>query len=316
MDRNVDACVEGAVIMAKLRDVLGEYAGKTLLTIEVGGNHGDTLIYRGMHKLLEEMAIETVRLADARIPLGNRVPDDVPRPVQLDPTLTATGLLNRLKYLDYRLRGGFDAVLIQGGGNFNEMWKGGIRCYTTAARFFDCPLIVGPQSVQFEQMDPATVFEGISNPTHFFCREEYSFDMMQEAASRCSGVEVGLAEDSAFHLTPEDLPVNQSSEEYTLLAFRNNQESIQPRIEEPVEPPILVRDVSIDEETFDGFVEAIGEAAEIYTDRLHVSILASILDTPVTLYENAYHKNRGVYEFSLADDSNVTLRRKDTPPAG
>jgi len=31
----------------------------------------------------------------------------------------------------------------------------------------------------------------------------------------------------------------------------------------------------------------------------------------VTLYVNAYHKNRGVYEFSPSDDPGVNLRRAD-----
>ena len=55
------------------------------------------------------------------------------------------------------------------------------------------------------------------------------------------------------------------------------------------------------------FVSAVANARRIYTDRLHVSILAHILGKEVTLYSNRYHKNRGVYEFSLSGDSKVVF---------
>ncbi|MCK4438582.1 polysaccharide pyruvyl transferase family protein, partial [Candidatus Bathyarchaeota archaeon] len=49
------------------------------------------------------------------------------------------------------------------------------------------------------------------------------------------------------------------------------------------------------------FVSWVANAETVYTDRLHVAILSSILGKDVTLFGNIYHKNRGVWEISLRD---------------
>ena len=41
----------------------------------------------------------------------------------------------------------------------------------------------------------------------------------------------------------------------------------------------------------------------VETDRLHIGIGAALLGRPVRLHANAYHKIRGIYEYSLRDDS-------------
>ena len=65
----------------------------------------------------------------------------------------------------------------------------------------------------------------------------------------------------------------------------------------------VVSDVSMRGSLTD-FVSTVENAEEVFTDRLHVAILGSILGKKVTLYGNVYHKNRGVWEYSLRDTVN------------
>jgi len=287
-------------IIDSLRECVGD--GK-LLTLQPGGNHGDTLIYLGMRKLLRESGIDWVPLSE------NEIRVDQPR--QFDwrsPNQIVPGLRDRLMYLRHRLNRNVDAVYIHGGGNFNDLWGGGIRCFATAVRFFDCPIIVGPQSYVFDSTDPETIFSGVSNPIRLYCREGYSFELLAPVVDRYPNVEIGLSEDTALALSRADLPLSTYSEEYTLLAFRSDAESTTPTIEEQIEPPIVVRDVSTDEPSFEGFVDAVARSSRIFTDRLHVAILAALLDKQATFYDNSYHKNRGVYEYSLSRYPTVTFR--------
>lgn len=49
--------------------------------------------------------------------------------------------------------------------------------------------------------------------------------------------------------------------------------------------------------TFDEWVGA----GAVITNRLHSAVVSTILEKPTVLLPNSYHKNRSVYEFSLAE---------------
>jgi exopolysaccharide biosynthesis predicted pyruvyltransferase EpsI len=53
------------------------------------------------------------------------------------------------------------------------------------------------------------------------------------------------------------------------------------------------------------FIDITAKAARVYTDRLHVAILAGILRKEIYLLPNSYHKNKSTYEFSLKRFHNV-----------
>lgn len=74
--------------------------------------------------------------------------------------------------------------------------------------------------------------------------------------------------------------------------------------------PVLAEDVSSPVGfTFEQFLNAITEAAVVITTRLHVGILAAMLEKPTYLISGntAYPKLRGVYEYSLANSPHVHL---------
>lgn len=72
--------------------------------------------------------------------------------------------------------------------------------------------------------------------------------------------------------------------------------------------PVCAADISDPEIcSFDRFGQLIAEAAVVVTTRLHVGILAAMLDKPTYLKSGSYHKIRGIFEYSLADKDNVWL---------
>ena len=72
--------------------------------------------------------------------------------------------------------------------------------------------------------------------------------------------------------------------------------------------PRLIADVSRPEcWSFDGFCDAIADAAAVFTTRLHVGVFAALLGKPTYLFEGPYHKIRAVYEHSMAGLAHVTL---------
>lgn len=74
--------------------------------------------------------------------------------------------------------------------------------------------------------------------------------------------------------------------------------------------PVVAQDISLKElYSFEHFERAIVEAAVVITTRLHVGILAALLDKPTYMLRGStvYPKIQGVYEFSLREYENVKL---------
>lgn len=287
--------------MSQLKQVIEDVAGgESMLSIQPGGNYGDYLIYRGFDKMFEGSTVEKVPFAD-----GNERYD---RP----PQLPSGNIMDYLKwptahfgYIRNRVIRDVSAVYIHGGGNFNDLWKGGVSCYKAAARYFSCPIIIGPQSCLFEKTNPREIFESVNNETHFFCREEYSYEIIESATDDLDHVSTYLSQDTALYLDESDLSFDRLSEEYSLVAMRADKESAEPLIEHDIEGPLLVQDISTAADSFDNWVSVTAKADVVYTDRLHVAILATILNKPLVWYEASYHKSRGVYEYSLDRQQNI-----------
>lgn len=295
--------------LEKLRNVLIDLVGDgSLLTIQPGGNYGDTLIYKGAQKLFRENNINWVPFKKGQ----NR--DDSPPPFKFDGPREYYNCFRRiireLEYAKRRSISDISAIYIHGGGNFNDFYGSGIRSYQVACRYFDVPIIIGPQSCHFSVTDPDSIFKGIDNETHFFCREKYSYEIISNISTG-KNVEVYIEDDTALYLDIEDLPAHTFAEDFSLLAFRQDKESADMLIKDSIEPPVRVRDISDLEPDLGSFVNTGAKSSHIYTDRLHVAILAVLLDKPVQFYENVYHKNRGVYENSLEDNMNVKFSYKE-----
>ncbi|MXR52987.1 hypothetical protein GRX03_15415 [Halovenus sp. WSH3] len=293
--------------MTELRNVLTDVVGGgTLLTVQPGSTHGDSLTRQGFEEYLDGTAIRRIDLDDSRF--------DESRGSFTGLTQSAKWGYQQLQYARTRLFEDVSAVYIHGSGNVTDRRRAGIDCFLTVARFFDCPIIVGPQSCQFEETDPSALFERVDNETHFFCREKYSYDVIWRASAQCDHVEVYADDDTALYVEERALPKHSNTAEYTLLALRTDGNSLVPTIGTDITAPLTVNDISTMEQSYGQWVRAAARAERIYTDRVRVAILGWILDTPVTWYDTEQHTGRGVYEYSLSDEPQITFRHPTDHP--
>lgn len=269
-----------------LEELLGEFRNKKLLVVEPQGNFGDHLIFRGFEKLCSEKEVEL----------------DIIRRRSIFSSLLGYLQLGWKTFNPYDT---YDAVYIHGGGNFNEIWGEGVNLYNRITSIYDGTVIVGPQSCKFGETNPKDVFENVDNETYFHCREKYSFEIMEDSTEELGHVSLSLSHDTALHLEASDFKVDQTDEDYTLVALRGDKESAGADPEFDRSKNIIQSDVSSESKNLDDFINTIANAEEVYTDRLHVAITAYIFNVPTTFYDNMYHKNRGVYGYSLSDSNKV-----------
>jgi exopolysaccharide biosynthesis predicted pyruvyltransferase EpsI len=195
-------------------------------------------------------------------------------------------------------------IYIHGGGGYNPWWSGKQMIeFIKAYRTHDGILIQGPATVH---ADRAFLRERVGDPleaggpqsVHFYTRERTSYSELKEVLPE--RVHLRTDHDTALHLGTEDLPgAEGDSGEHTFYAIRNDKES-----EEVITRPKPFRmwyDPVLVCQSFKEWIRHHAQAAEVVTNRLHSAVLSSILDKPVTLLPNSYHKNRSVYEFSLSE---------------
>lgn len=268
-------------------EALEEYAPKSVCVVHPsGGNHGDTLILRGICKKLSDLNVNfNVEYYRYFSTLGK--------------------IFIPFRHIDFDK---YDLIILRGGGYINDVWRHGSTILADLARNAS-NIIVAPQSFWLTRKKPfiEIYLKGIDANIQIFAREKYSF----EALKKCrfaSNVEVKLSQDSSFYLDKKDLIdlinhdfINQNGQ---LICFRQDNESKRydvNRLNIPQAQNRLLSKVA----TLEEYLSAINEASSIYTDRLHIAIAGSILGKKVYLYSNTYWKNRGVYEYSLVKYPNT-----------
>jgi exopolysaccharide biosynthesis predicted pyruvyltransferase EpsI len=297
----------------ELEAVLERYDGRRFALVEPGGNHGDTLIYRGLERVLDERGI-----AYESHSYFERLTNSVVRRTRKRATrlLRPTGIV---PFAEIPLDDP-GVVVVHGGGNVGDVWDGGTELLRSVLRTSpDTPVVVAPQTYWFASTDLSEVLADTTRRVRLFCREEYSHSLLTNH-SLPEHVSVHLSPDTAFYLDRDHLAdsvvdtpstVGATDSDYDLLAFRDDRERIVPgseieRLRAESDNPV-VADVST-AVAFRAFVSLTEHADRVYTDRLHVAILGTILGTDVVLYENSYYKNRGVYEYSMADVPSTRFR--------
>jgi len=75
--------------------------------------------------------------------------------------------------------------------------------------------------------------------------------------------------------------------------------------------PVQALDVSSSAccKNLDEFADTIAESAVVYSTRLHVGILAAMLDIPTYVVQGVYHKISGIYDYTMSDMQHVRLLR-------
>jgi exopolysaccharide biosynthesis predicted pyruvyltransferase EpsI len=284
--------------MDAFTEFLRENRDRKTFIITPGGNHGDTLIHMGLVKKLEEHGYDYASLNLEHMYRGN-------------PVIGGKYLINILFWrlgvdAGFRL---FDIpedvglVLFEGGGYMNDVWYGP-TLLKAVMRQTEAPVAVGPQSYVFSRTRIADYFMDGREAT-LFCRERYSYDHLTGQGLPPS-VQLKVSPELALYLEPEDLGefTEPREERYQLVAMRRDRESavsekLLREIEGACDNPVT-RDISMEGSLTD-FVSWVANAETVYTDRLHIAIVSFILGKDATLYGNRYHKNRGVWEYSLRD---------------
>jgi exopolysaccharide biosynthesis predicted pyruvyltransferase EpsI len=314
-------------LIDKLEDILLKYIDKKFVIIEPGGNNGDRLIYMGMEKKLRELGIDYTllqyRYSESLLYYGpwRRI-----LRLLLLVSKFSNGLemaINKLDSKVYRQtqRAGkikvnpAHVILIHGGGNIDDLWVFGLRLLKNV--IFNNPenvIIIGPQSYRFWKTNFPKLFQEAKQEIYLFCREKYSYNLLR-SMNLPKNVNIGLSHDTSLYLSKEDFHPRHG--DYDLVCLRTDKESILPQkmidlIRLPrnrtidlkqSEKGVVVNDISLLKH-FGDFANLVEGSRKVFTDRLHVAILATILGKDTTLYPNSYYKNKGVYEYSLFRYSN------------
>ncbi len=288
--------------MDAFEEFLREHSDQKFCTVTPGGNHGDTLIHMGLNKKLDEHGIDYTSLNLEEIYSRDAVSG---LKYVLNIAAWKLGLDRGFQLLE--IPGDADLILFEGGGYMNDIWYGLVLLKQILKRHGQ-PVAVAPQSYWFESKEFMGHFTDGRLVT-LFCRERSSLELLQ-GMPRLPTVDIKTSGDTALYLDAEDLRplIKPAREPYDLICFRKDKESIiapekRREIIESSDDP-LVEDISKKGDLSD-FISTVANARQVHTDRLHVAITAHILRKEATLYPNRYHKNRGVYEYSLAGDPEI-----------
>ena len=317
--------------MDAFKETILSYKRRPFLLIEPGGNNGDVLIYKGMEKKLKQLGIKYVVLRYQerfKIPLLQRLYFGVCKRILVG--LSAVNKSNiywnmAIRKLDewtherllkaYKISVDPDHVfLVHGGGNINDFYHFGIRLLKNILQFnSQNVVIVGPQTYWFFETPFRKLFSKSGQEIFLFCRERPSYRLL-DSLNLPGNVRVLLCHDTALYLSKQDFGLRKGH--HTLVCLRTDQASAiyqgSKRVQEILESTafgrsegkVVFEDLSLNVD-FEDFVGLIETAHRVYTDRLHVAILAAILGKETTLYSNLYFKNKAVYEYSLSNFSNV-----------
>lgn len=195
-------------------------------------------------------------------------------------------------------------LLLYGNGSF---------CATSSHRvgearhYFDRfeEIVILPSSFDARQQPIAGFLESLPGHVTIFCREKISYGMCEQAMSDRSRLH--LSEDLAFSF--DYAPWRRNPGQGTIIAFRTDAESSLKEV------PRCSIDVSRYGDKHDGWplLYTLSRFREVHTDRTHVGVAAAMLGKRTFLHDNSYHKNRAIYEHSLADMDNVTYMGSRIP---
>ncbi|RJR35243.1 MAG: hypothetical protein C4576_25245 [Desulfobacteraceae bacterium] len=258
------------IVSKTLFDFLRQWSSHPFLFIEPGGNSGDSLIYRGAYKLAARAGLqyETARHEEV-IDRLNEVPSD-------------------------------KVVYIHGSGGFVPLWSGrpSIALRRLVATF-DGTIILGPSTFSedvnyLKESLINDISEGRCRKIFIFAREHTSYLVLKKCLP--SWVELLVDHDTALNLHAQDFDITRFEQRYSLYAIRTDKEMSPTQkmdiFSSRLDPVLCCR-------TFEEWFLLHARAREIVTNRLHSSILGSILGKRTTLLPNSYHKNRSLWEFSL-----------------
>lgn len=251
------------------------------------GNAGDSLINVGFYSIADGLGLEYEEISD-----------DFP----------------------YEILGEEDLVILSGGGNIVPYWNGGSELIQRLTQYA-FPLMLMPQSIEGRE----DVLRLLRKQDILFLRERYSLDYALSLGLDCA---LALDNDLAFstnltmlkkqghggavlksgrvrkllHIAYHFIRSRFTKE---LVALRTDRESKIPDgrkrkindISRVAKLGTRNRDLNFLSSYW--FIKILSWYDVVETDRLHVFVGCVLVGTRVVLHENAYHKIKGVYEYSI-----------------
>jgi exopolysaccharide biosynthesis predicted pyruvyltransferase EpsI len=306
--------------MDAFETLLLKHRNSRFLVIDPEGGYGDELILMGLEKKLRKMNIHYRLLRIRKSPFANKA---LAALLDYSPRLQRAIHTVRSGFLERYLRqpigpvdekatmavGEAQVILFRGGSYLNDIWKGYAALNLVSKFTLHRPralVIIASHSFYFNRMQLPKNFAQIEAEMHVFCREKESYKLLR-SLRRPRNLHVYLSPDTALYLTRKDFHEQVKRGSYVLIAPRLDRESlVNWRIRQLRNrcTRTIVKDINL-LPSFMSFIDITAKAARVYTDRLHVAILAAILRKEIYLLPNSYHKNKSTYEFSLKRFHNV-----------
>jgi|GEM_PF-915651 len=320
--------------MDPFEKLLRNHRASRFVVVDPEGGWGDQLILMGLEKKFRKLRIKYRVLKVRKAHFTNKalasVMDRIPIVQGVFRGARPNILETRLKQITphsnssvttsvFGLKPSEEVILLRGGAYLNDIWKGYGVLRLVSFLVQSRPktnVILAPHSFWFSKPRLPQPFIDIQAVMHIFCRETASYNLLK-ALRPPNNVHVHISPDTALYLTSNDFRSQTRDRKHILLAPRLDREStVKWRTRElrgTWREPIVCKDVNLFSD-FGKFVDAIGNASKVYTDRLHVAILGGILNKETYLLPNSYHKNESAYEFSLKRFPNVSfIETKEFP---
>lgn len=262
-----------------LEQTFKENLGSHWYFVRPGGNWGDCLIYEGAERLADRLGLKW--------------------------ELVSYQELANLKLTTS------DCIYLHGGGAFNS-WcsEKPFIALTNAVGQPAKVVIQGP--VTFEDDSEGLskrIMPILSNITCqrlvFFLRESCSYRLAKNIIEQNEKVAIAQDHDTAFHLTKADLldlaqlPTMPKGR-YELTVDRQDVEAPS-QIGSKMGVSRVYMDPAIEASSFAQWVKIHLYASAINTNRLHSAVVGAIAGKAVVVGPCSYHKNRSMWEYSLAD---------------
>lgn len=206
-------------------------------------------------------------------------------------------------------------IYLHGSGGYNPWWSGTpMKELKKASETHRGILIQGPSTVHTDEdflqkyiSDPLS--ETSLEKIFFYTRECTSYDVLKSVLP--GQVDLQTDHDTALHLEASEIPgADDGAGAHTFYAIRNDKESR--AVTRKRKPFRMWFDPVSSSSSFEEWVGHHARAGAVVTNRLHSAVVSTILVKPTVLLPNSYHKNRSVYEFSLADRGAEWKEKIDT----
>jgi hypothetical protein len=262
----------------KLRQVFERYSDHPWIFLRPLGNWGDHLIFTGAESMADAIGLNWISCE--------------------------TNELHKLCVTPEH------CIYLHGGGGYNR-WASGrsfVNLEWSAKR--QVRLVVqGPVSTEGDLEWLANRFLSTLSSVDcrelvFFAREETTLKVLHELHLEKFGATLALDHDTALALNEKDVLAIAGVQampagNYDLVVLREDNE--QPATKAiGMKSSGIALDPAYVARSFGHWVRMHVYAKSISTNRLHSSIIGAICGKPVTIGPGSYHKNRGVWQYSLA----------------